>query len=98
MGMGQETISETIDSSQKNTSVAQKALFYVLCGLFVLMIVFSLMAIKDKGKAGFERCVQEKCAKHGEAFCAKPREVDNCCKGAGGETWVSGSKAECVFE
>ena len=77
----------------------QKTLLTVLYGLIILMIVFSLLALRNLGEEGYNQCVQEKCEKKGEAFCQKPRELHNCCWGAGGELAASAEgKYICLFE
>jgi len=78
-------------------TLAQKILLLCLYGLFMLMIIFSVLAVKNIGKQGFDRCIEKKCQDGGEQFCAKFREVNNCCLGAGGATAMSSSKAICVF-
>ncbi len=79
-------------------NLAQKILLGVLYGLLVLMVVFSLFAIKDKGQAGYDTCIQKKCDAKGQEFCSKYREIDNCCKGASGKVVISDGKAICVFD
>lgn len=79
-------------------TLAQRILFYVLCGLVVLMVLFSVMASLDKNYAGYEKCVQKKCERKGEAFCQKAREQQNCCAGAGGQLAQDNKgKFTCVF-
>ena len=75
----------------------QRWLWYFLLGLLALMVFFSLLAIKDKGKQGYDRCVAEKCATRGEDYCHKFRELSNCCLGAGGEMAVANQQYECGF-
>lgn len=81
----------------KVMNIVQKILLLVLYSLLVLMIVFSLLAIKDKGQAGYDKCIQKKCDAKGQEFCSKYREIDNCCKGAGGKVAVSDGKVICIF-
>ena len=78
--------------------LSQKILFFTLCALVALMVIFSLMAIKNKGQDGYDKCVQNKCEKKGQDFCQKPREIQNCCLGAGGNVGISESKYVCVFD
>ncbi|HLC98120.1 MAG TPA: hypothetical protein VJC21_05050 [Candidatus Nanoarchaeia archaeon] len=83
--------------SEKLT-IGQRLLLFLLYGLVALMVVFSLLAMKDKNFAGYEKCVQKKCDRGGEAFCSKLREISNCCLGAGGQVAVADNKYTCVFE
>lgn len=78
-------------------NLAQRILLCVLYGLIILMIIFSLLAIKDKGQAGYDTCIQKKCDAKGQEFCSKYREINNCCKGASGNTAASDGKIICVF-
>ncbi len=78
-------------------TIGQRILLYSLYGLVALMVVFSLLAMKDKNFAGYEKCVQKKCERGGEAFCSKYREISNCCLGAGGQVAVEGNEYTCVF-
>lgn len=78
-------------------NLTQKILLGALYGLLVLMVIFSLLAIKDKGQTGYDNCIQKKCDTKGQEFCSKYREIDNCCKGASGNTAVSDGKVICVF-
>ncbi len=84
--------------SELHTNLSQRILFYVLCSLVVLMILFSFMASLDKNYSGYEKCVQKKCDLKGEVFCQKAREQQNCCAGAGGQLATnSQGKFTCVF-
>ncbi|MDP3640244.1 MAG: hypothetical protein Q8R53_03515 [Nanoarchaeota archaeon] len=83
---------------QEKLTIGQRILLFFLYGLVALMVVFSLLAMKDKNFAGYEKCIQEKCDRKGEAFCNKLREVSNCCLGAGGQVAMAGSEYTCVFE
>ena len=65
--------------------------------LVILMIVFSVFAIKNIGEEGYNQCIQKKCDEHGEKFCNKQREINNCCMGASGELGLSNGKYICVF-
>ncbi len=78
-------------------TVPQMVLLGVLYGLVILMIVFSLLAAKNSGQQGYDKCMKEKCAERGDALCSKPREINNCCLGAGGEMAASGNGYVCVF-
>ncbi len=75
----------------------QKGLLYLLYALLVLMVVFSFISLKNRGKEGFDRCIQWKCEKGGQDYCSKLREVNNCCLGAGGETVATESGYTCHF-
>lgn len=72
-----------MDETTKLT-LSQKVLFGILFGLFVLMIIFSVLATRNLGEEGYQRCVEKKCQERGEDFCSKQRELVNCCQGAGG--------------
>ncbi|MBI2666784.1 hypothetical protein HYX13_04180 [Candidatus Woesearchaeota archaeon] len=90
---------ETHSVGEKSTlTVAQKILLGILYALVALLIVFSFMALKNKGQTGYDQCIQEKCEKKGQDFCQKPREISNCCVGAGGQVGISGSQYVCVFD
>ena len=78
-------------------TLVQKVLLFTVYGLILLMVVFSVMAIRNVGEEGYNRCIQEKCEKKGEAFCSKFREINNCCEGAGGNLGVIDNKYKCVF-
>ena len=85
-------------AEKKKLSLAQKILLALLYGLVILMVVFSFMALKNKGQEGYDKCIQEKCERKGQDFCQKPREIQNCCQGAGGKIGISGSQYVCVFD
>ena len=76
----------------------QKILFYSIYALLILMIFFSLQAMRNIGQDGYDRCHQKKCDVSGEAFCSKFREISNCCLGAGGKVAIVGSEYGCGFE
>ncbi len=77
---------------------AQKALLVLLYGLVLLMIVFSLMSIRNLGQEGYVRCIEKRCTAVGEEQCQKLREVSSCCLGAGGEVAISNNQYVCNFE
>jgi len=79
-------------------TLVQKVLLFTVYGLILLMVVFSVMAIRNVGEEGYNRCIQEKCEKKGEAFCSKFREINNCCEGAGGNLAAAGNQYKCAFE
>ncbi|HLC19493.1 MAG TPA: hypothetical protein VJK72_01140 [Candidatus Nanoarchaeia archaeon] len=79
-------------------SKLQKPLYYFLLGLVALMIVFSVLALKDKGQDGYLQCVQKKCDEVSQDFCQKAREQNNCCQGAGGQLAQSADGYACVFQ
>ncbi len=78
-------------------ALPQKLLLYLLYSLIILMIVFSFMAIGDKGMQGYEQCVEEICVKYGDAICQKTRTINNCCLGAGGQLAQAAGKLTCTF-
>lgn len=65
-------------------TIHQKIIMGVLYSSIILLIVFSILATKNLGQDGYERCVEQKCQERGEKFCTKVRELNNCCQGAGG--------------
>ena len=92
-------MNETTNEKMNNIiSLAQKSLLFVLYGLIVLMIIFSLNAMKNVGEDGYDNCIQKKCEKSGEEFCQKFREINNCCLGAGGQVAQSNNGLACVFD
>ena len=92
-------MNETTNEKMNNRiSLAQKSLLFVLYGLIVLMIIFSLNAMKNVGEDGYDNCIQKKCEKSGEEFCQKFREINNCCLGAGGQVAQSNNGLACVFD
>ena len=82
----------------ESLTVYQKILLIALYSLIILMIIFSVLSIKNIGEEGYNGCIQKKCEQHGEKFCNKMREINNCCMGAGGELGVSNNKYICVFK
>ena len=79
-------------------TLPQKILYIFLIALLVLMVVFSIRAMKDKGLEGYNTCVQKKCDEKGTDFCEKTREKNNCCLGAGGQLGQNQQGLTCVFE
>lgn len=77
---------------------AQKTLLIILYALIALMIIFSILAIRNIGQEGYDKCVQQKCEDRGQEYCTKPREMGNCCSGAGGSLGVSDGAYVCVFK
>lgn len=78
-------------------TLGQKILLFSIYSLIVLMIIFSLLAIGNKNEEGYQKCVQKKCERKGQDFCSKPREIQNCCLGAGGQIQIAGSQYLCRF-
>ncbi len=79
-------------------TTSQKILLYLIYGLVLLMVLFSLIAIKDKNFSGYRKCVDNKCKLKDEAFCNKAREQMACCTGAGGKLALdSQNKFTCLF-
>lgn len=78
-------------------NLAQKILLLILYGLIILMVVFSIIAIKDKNYQGYKRCIDEKCKIKNEQFCSKYREINNCCLGAGGKIVQVSDGFDCIF-
>ena len=76
----------------------QKGLLYCLYGLMVLMFIFSVLALKNHGQEGYDNCIQDKCERKGQEFCSKPREIMNCCLGAGGKLAAADNSLNCVFD
>ena len=91
-------ISNLLHHQAMDIKIFQKPLFYFLISLILLMIVFSVLSIKDKGQEGYQRCVQKKCDEVSQDFCNKAREQNNCCMGAGGQLAQSADGFSCVFE
>ena len=83
---------------EPSLSYAQKGLLFILYGLMVLMVVFSVLALKNKGADGYNKCIQQKCEQKGQEFCSKQREIMNCCAGAGGKLAVVDNKLDCTFQ
>ena len=75
----------------------KKTILYVLYGLLALMVIFSLLALGNLGREGYEQCLEDKCDHKGAEFCTKAREINNCCLGAGGQLAVTDKGYECVF-
>jgi len=98
---GKDINSETIHfirmEEKASLTLAQKCLWYVICGLIIILVVFSIMAVQNMGQKGYDHCLERKCEKISEEFCSKPREIQNCCRGAGGELAVSDNKITCFF-
>ncbi|MEK6940129.1 MAG: hypothetical protein AABX31_05360 [Nanoarchaeota archaeon] len=88
---------------KRSHKISHNILLYSLYFLLLLMVFFSLLAIRNAGEEGYERCVQKKCEQKGDAFCSKAREIANCCAGAGGNLGMvndpnsGSSKYTCVF-
>lgn len=78
-------------------TLGQKILLLSIYALVALMIIFSLLAIRNRNEQGYQQCIQEKCERKGQEFCQKPREIQNCCQGAGGQVAVEGSQYVCIF-
>jgi len=83
---------------QEKLSILQKIILISLYFLIILMVVFSIAAINNGGVGGFNRCIENKCAKFGDEFCNKFREINNCCAGAGGGLAQTNDGLKCVFE
>ncbi|MBT6774402.1 hypothetical protein HOA91_03450 [Candidatus Woesearchaeota archaeon] len=83
---------------ENNLSFGQKSLLFILYSLLILMVIFSIGAMKNTDKSGYDNCIQKKCIAKGEDFCQKFREVNNCCLGAGGHVAQSNNGYICVFE
>jgi hypothetical protein len=81
----------------KELSLTQKILALTLIALLLLMVFFSIQALQNQGRDGFEHCIEKKCNERGEEFCTKSREVNNCCQGAGGQLGNIGGQLDCVF-
>jgi len=84
--------------------LSQKVLLGSLYLLILLMIFFSLLAVRNTGEEGYQQCVEKKCEAKGEKFCSKVRELGNCCAGAGGNLATANNPQPgavpytCVFE
>ncbi len=76
---------------------SQQGLLYLLYGLVALMVIFSILAVRNLGEEGYQQCIQKKCERKGPEFCSKQREISNCCQGAGGELVVVEGKLTSVF-
>jgi len=79
-------------------TLSQKSLLFLLYALIILSIVLSVLAVKNIGQAGYDRCIQEKCEERGEEFCSKFREINNCCQGADGQVSSDSTGYICVFD
>ena len=86
-----------MESKEKKQNIAQKVLLITLYFFICLIIIFSIMAIRNNGKEGFDKCIEWKCEEKGEAFCNKYREVNNCCLGSGGEIVATNQGYGCNF-
>ena len=91
-------VEHKIEDKLPKITLTQKCLLFSLYSLIALMVVFSLLALRNLGKEGYDHCIQKKCENHGEAFCNKFREINNCCEGAGGKIAAAGSQYQCVFQ
>jgi len=79
-------------------NLSQKVLLLILYGLIILMVIFSMGAMKNIGKEGYDACVQKKCIAKGDEFCQKFREINNCCLGAGGNVAQGNEGLICIFD
>ena len=80
----------------KELSFAQKGLLITLYALIILMVIFSINAIKNIGPESYDKCNEESCAGFGE-HCGKPRTMMTCCAGAGGALGTIDNKYVCRF-
>lgn len=78
-------------------ALSQKIALFLLYGLIILMVIYSIKATENLGQSGFNNCVQKKCDSKGDAYCNKFREIDNCCLGAGGKLGSANGKYICLF-
>ncbi|HLC71568.1 MAG TPA: hypothetical protein VJI32_06155, partial [Candidatus Nanoarchaeia archaeon] len=76
----------------------QKGLLAALYGLLLLMVIFSIMSIRNLGDDGYGHCLEKRCATVGLENCQKLREVSSCCFGAGGKVAISDNNYICTFE
>ncbi len=81
----------------QNLSTGQKILLASLYILIALMIIFSFLAVRNRNEEGYQNCLQKKCERKGQEFCSKPREIQNCCQGAGGQVALANNQYTCVF-
>ncbi len=79
-------------------TVSQKILLGSLYALIALMVIFSLMATKNSGQDGFNKCMNKEITMYGEGIVNKYKHVNNCCLGAGGKTAQSSQGYSCVFD
>ena len=93
----ENTLPSPLPLSPSPLSLLQKTLLVMLYALVLLMIIFSLLAVRQMGEEGYGHCVAQKCAAKGEAYCTKAREIINCCLGAGGETQQTEQGLGCTF-
>jgi len=94
----EKEVEKAVSKKEYTQNLAQKILLYNIYALILLMIIFSLLAIKDKNFAGYQECVQKKCERGGPAFCQKAREQNNCCLGAGGQlSMTKDNTYTCIF-
>ena len=79
-------------------SASQKILLYCFYALLALMVIFSILSLKNTGTESYQKCIQQKCDAKGQAFCTKQREISNCCQGANGQlAMTSNNQLTCVF-
>ncbi|HLC96374.1 MAG TPA: hypothetical protein VJH97_03570 [Candidatus Nanoarchaeia archaeon] len=81
----------------KDLSISQKILLVALYALILISVILTALATKNVGQTGFDKCISDKCDKKGQEYCTKAREIDNCCKGAGGSLGVQDDQYVCVF-
>ncbi|MEK6950819.1 MAG: hypothetical protein AABX13_03810 [Nanoarchaeota archaeon] len=78
-------------------TIAQKILLFSIYALVALMIIFFLLALRNKNEEGYQNCIQKKCERKGQDFCSKPREIQNCCLGASGQIQIINNQYTCQF-
>lgn len=83
--------------NQPSLTFGQKGLLFTLYGLIALMIIFSLISLRNLGQEGYARCLEKRCAAVGEEQCQKLREVSSCCLGAGGDVVVQNNQYGCAY-
>lgn len=83
----------------KELPKSQQILLLMLYGLLILVIIFSIIAaINNFGEKGMQKCMDKLVEKKGnESLAKKPRDIYNCCQGAGGKIAQDGSYT-CIFD
>ncbi len=78
-------------------TAAQNALLVLLYALLIVMVVFFVLSLRNRGQEAFDKCVQKTCELKGEEHCRKFRELNNCCLGAGGAMAQADGTVRCIF-
>ncbi len=84
------------NTGRVHVALSQKILLVILLGLLVLMVVFFMTSLENRGPEKYQACMEKKCAGKSESLCNFTIKR-SCCISTGGQFVRQNKEYGCAF-